>query len=410
MLSFLQYREANLLLAEAEANTHSTHIEDLCIIDRKRGIAKALGGILHIKKQFGVSSSKQTPSVTIKIDGAPAIIAGWIGGKFFVGSKSLFNKEPKINYTPEDVDRNHSGGLAEKLKLALYYLQDVIPQGKIYQGDFLFDSNSRESKSINGVDSWIWQPNTIQYSVDKNSELGKKIGAAKFGIIFHTEYMSNGIDVSSIHLKGFGVKEEDLKKSKDVWFIDAYHHDLGGISSLSVEENRRLAELEKIVTTNQSNVDWNYDIETQKQLMIFLNTYIRNNKAQPSPAVKAVEYKNYVITKRQDSIDSKKSERGKATEAKKWESVIEYAQKTKSLEALFKIHNALTDMKMMMIAKLDSLKAIKTFLVKTNGDIQVTGNEGFVLTKTSASGAKFVDRYSFSLANFSPLFKKGWEH
>ena len=60
MLSFLQYREANLLLAEAEANTHSTHIEDLCIIDRKRGIAKALGGILHIKKQFGVSSSKQT--------------------------------------------------------------------------------------------------------------------------------------------------------------------------------------------------------------------------------------------------------------------------------------------------------------------------------------------------------------
>lgn len=263
MLSFLQYREANLLLAEAEANTHSTHIEDLCIIDRKRGIAKALGGILHIKKQFGVSSSKQTPSVTIKIDGAPAIIAGWLSGKFFVGSKSLFNKEPKINYTPEDVDRNHSGGLAEKLKLALYYLQDVIPQGKIYQGDFLFDSNSRESKSINGVDSWVWQPNTIQYSVDKNSELGKKIGAAKFGIIFHTEYMSNGIDVSSIHLKGFGVKEEDLKKSKDVWFIDAYHHDLGGISSLSVEENRRLAELEKIVTTNQSNVDWNYDIETQ---------------------------------------------------------------------------------------------------------------------------------------------------
>ena len=95
MLSFLQYREANLLLAEAEANTHSTHIEDLCIIDRKRGIAKALGGILHIKKQFGVSSSKQTPSVTIKIDGAPAIIAGWLSGKFFVGSKSLFNKEPK---------------------------------------------------------------------------------------------------------------------------------------------------------------------------------------------------------------------------------------------------------------------------------------------------------------------------
>ena len=81
----------------------------------------------------------QVGNEEIVIHNSPAIIAGWLDGKFFVGSKSLFNKEPKINYTPEDVDRNHSGGLAEKLKLALYYLQDVIPQGKIYQGDFLFD-------------------------------------------------------------------------------------------------------------------------------------------------------------------------------------------------------------------------------------------------------------------------------
>lgn len=412
MLTFLQYKQFHydIILEAADKNVHSTHIEDLCITDKKQGISKALGGILHIKKQFGVSKSNKLPSVTIKIDGAPAIIAGWINNNFFVSSKSLFNKEPKINFSNEDIDKNHTGGLAEKLKLALKYLKSVIPKGKIYQGDFLFDSSSRESKNINGIESWVWQPNTIQYSVDKNTPLGKRIGAAKFGIIFHTEYMSNGIDISSIHLKGFGVKEEDLNKSKDVWFIDAYHHDMGSITAFSNNELKEFNTCEKLILSLQSSVDWNYDEETKKQIMTFINTYIRDNKIQPTPEIKAKEFKEYILRKSEDLINSKKSEKGKESETKKWKTVIEYSNKEKSLIALFKIHDALTSMKMLIIKKLDSIKEIKTFLVKTNGDIIVTGNEGFVLTKTSASGAKFVDRYSFSLANFSSEFKKGWAH
>ena len=40
-------------------------------------------------------------NMTVKWDGAPAIICGVNpeNGKFFVGTKSVFNKTPKINYT-----------------------------------------------------------------------------------------------------------------------------------------------------------------------------------------------------------------------------------------------------------------------------------------------------------------------
>ena len=184
MLTFKEYKE---YLSE-EVNQHSTHIEDLIITKGKLGVNKALGGLLFLKKQFGKVSTHEYPAVTVKIDGSPAIICGWLNDYFFVASKSIFNKKPKINFTDEDIDNNHTGGLAEKLHLALKYLKPVIPKGKIYQGDFLFDKNSRKLQNIDGIKSFVFQPNTIEYSVDADSELGKKIGAAKFGIIFHTEY------------------------------------------------------------------------------------------------------------------------------------------------------------------------------------------------------------------------------
>ena len=74
-------------------------------------------------------------NVTVKWDGAPAVFAGTNpeNGKFFVATKSLFNKTPKINYTNADIDRNHGGGLADKLKVALANLKGLGIKG-VLQG------------------------------------------------------------------------------------------------------------------------------------------------------------------------------------------------------------------------------------------------------------------------------------
>ena len=81
--------------------------------------------------------------VTTKYDGSPSIVFGTHPetGRFFVASKSAFNKDPKINYTPEDIERNHghAPGLVEKLKGALEHLPKIMPRnGGVYQGDLMY--------------------------------------------------------------------------------------------------------------------------------------------------------------------------------------------------------------------------------------------------------------------------------
>ena len=91
--------------------------------------------------------------ISLKIDGSPSIVWGTNpeSGKFFVGTKSVFNKiKKKINESIEDIERNHPDkDLQYKLKACFHNLPRT---GKIYQGDFIGF----------GGDDW-YKPNTIGY-------------------------------------------------------------------------------------------------------------------------------------------------------------------------------------------------------------------------------------------------------
>ena len=54
-----------------------------------------------------LQGGKGGSSVSVKWDGAPAVFCGINpeNGKFFVGTKSIFNATPKINYTNADIKR-----------------------------------------------------------------------------------------------------------------------------------------------------------------------------------------------------------------------------------------------------------------------------------------------------------------
>ena len=117
-------------------NTHIQHPED-----------SILNGDLSVLDWF-TSNGK----ISAKIDGAPAIVWGRnpASGKFFVGTKSVFNKKLiKINESHEDIDRNHKGNVAHILHECL----DFLPRtDNIYQGDFI---------GFGGEE--CYQPNTITY-------------------------------------------------------------------------------------------------------------------------------------------------------------------------------------------------------------------------------------------------------
>jgi hypothetical protein len=94
--------------------------------------------------------------LSVKIDGAPAIVWGRnpATGKFFVGTKSVFNKvKIKINESHAEIDANHVGNVAE----ILHNCFDWLPRTDgIFQGDFIGYGGSDE-----------YTPNTITYKFDE---------------------------------------------------------------------------------------------------------------------------------------------------------------------------------------------------------------------------------------------------
>ena len=93
--------------------------------------------------------------LSVKVDGAPAIVWGTnpATGKFFVGTKSVFNKvKIKINESHQDIDANHTGEVATILQKCFDYLPR---NGGILQGDFIGFGGSDE-----------YTPNTITYQFD----------------------------------------------------------------------------------------------------------------------------------------------------------------------------------------------------------------------------------------------------
>ena len=175
---------------------HLTHIEDLPVHHGNQGAAMAADFLDSVHNKL--IGKKSTTHVSTKYDGAPSIVFGQHPqtGQFFVATKSAFNKTPKINYTPEDIDANHghAPGLAAKLKESLQHLPKIMPKhGGVYQGDLMYGAGDVQHKR--GQTSFT--PNTITYSTPTDSEHGRAAKAAKLGVVVHTQYKGKG-DLSSM--------------------------------------------------------------------------------------------------------------------------------------------------------------------------------------------------------------------
>ena len=134
------------------ANTHLTHLEELVLTQGAKGYDLARAFLLELLETLK-GNSKSHVQTSVKWDGAPAMFAGINpeNGQFFVGTKSIFNKVPKINYTEEDIIQNHghAPGLVDKLTKALRYLPQ-LGITNILQGDFMFDDEMLDTVDIDG--------------------------------------------------------------------------------------------------------------------------------------------------------------------------------------------------------------------------------------------------------------------
>lgn len=146
-------------------NTHLEHPEDSILLGRQ-----------FVKDVISFLKERNS-KLSIKYDGSPAIVWGTNpeNGKFFVGTKSVFNKvKVKINYTHHDIEVNH--GNNPRVASILHVCMDNLPKlYGIFQGDFI---------GFGGNDYYC--PNTIEYVF--SSVVDKEIVFAA-----HTEYTGNTI-------------------------------------------------------------------------------------------------------------------------------------------------------------------------------------------------------------------------
>ena len=385
------------LLDEGKANTHLTHLEELVLTQGPKGYNMARAFLLELLEELkgNVDSRVKT---SVKWDGAPAIFAGINpeNGKFFVGTKSIFNKEPKINYTPEDVQRNHghAPGLVDKLTKALRYLPPLGIQ-KILQGDFMFDDEMIKTIEVDGEPHYAFKPNTITYAAPVNSKLGQEIAESKFGIVFHTTYDSLDGGAS------FGADVSGLNKVPGVWVDDAYFTDDTGTVTLTEDEEAKVKEL--VSAADQVNEKIDYDDLPMDLLNIYINSEIKGGQFLEDPAKSFLGFKRWYSGRLEKRIDKLKSQRGKMRATEKGQEMLAaFDDKQEDILNLFKVSRLLFEAKNIFIAKYNNaVYNTKHFIDDGSGDLVASNPEGYVAVDHIGNGVKFVDRLEFSKANFA---------
>ena len=330
-----------------------------------------------------------------------------ITGRFFVGTKSVFNKEPKLCHFDDDVDVYYSGDLATKLKTALQYFKPLGITGVI-QGDLLFTEKDKKTVTVNNENLITFTPNTITYGVPVNRDMGKKISTAKIGVVFHTHY--NGDDLSSMTASA-GAPTSEFSKTTDCVVIEndtpmadvavptntlqLFERNTNTIESMCKKSGKFLNTL---VDNMGTSGDKKFHIASY--LKQFFNNEIKEGRSisDSQKAIKSIA--EFYRTKMNKEVEKMKSVQKQAERRQQMYDGIAYLEDNiTEFDAMFTLYRKMQENKEIVIKALDNLETFRTF-VQTDKGYKVTGPEGYVLHH-DGDMIKLVNRIEFSYNNFT---------
>ena len=394
-----------------QKNLHMEHLEDEVLNNGVEGTRGAINFLQGLRDMLAGSSSSSV-NVTVKWDGAPAVFAGINpeNGKFFVGTKGIFAKNAKINYTESDINSNHSGGLAEKLKVALRELPKAGITN-VLQGDMMYTKEDLSTETIDGESYITFQPNTIVYAIPKNSSLADKIMSSNMGIVWHTTYSGDTMEDMTA---SFGVSSGAFKESTSIWQADASFKDHSGSATMTKKETGEVTRILSQVGNLFRQIDSNTlamvagDPTPKELIKTYNNKMVREGQKISNPKRHTQGVIKFVYDKLKVDVDKVKRENTKKEKQRKMDLYVDFFRKHSSdLVKIFALQNLLIDAKLIILRKLEQVKSIKT-MMKTSTGFKVTAPEGFVAIDTLKGGAvKLVDRMEFSMQNFNAA--KNWD-
>ncbi len=379
-------------VASEEKLTHLEHAEDHVINYGKEGFQHAFHNLNDVHKALKEKKPGSTTTL-VKHDGSPSIVWGYHPEtkKFFVASKSAFNKNPKINYTAADVEKNHghAPGLVDKLKHALRHLPKVTPKEGVFQGDLMYTRGRGEDDVKEEGGKYHFKPNTITYSTKKGSDEGKKIAKAKIGVLAHTAY----------HGKSF----EDMKAdyTPDISHFGSHpdvhlfnnQQDFGQTEYSKKHQDEFKKHMKEAVRqyTKTKPEAYNALEGHQEHLKTYINHTVRTGE---TPSVEG--YKKHLAGRMQKEIDKVKTDAAKGKRSAELNQHMAHIDKhAEHMKGILNMHHHLQKAKDVLVHALGTHQRYEHHI----GD-QPSKPEGYVIVRNNRP-TKFVDRAEFSRANFA---------
>ena len=383
---------------------HIHHAEDRPLMHGHAGFEHAYGA-LHQAHEHIKSGSKSS-NLTMKYDGSPSIVFGHHPhtGKFFVASKSAFNKNPKINYSEKDIDKNHghAPGLVKTLKHALKHLPKVTPKQGVYQGDVMHHEETKTLKEQHlfeaAKNKVSFTPNTITYTA-KGDE-AKKIKKSKIGVVVHQKY-SDDMKHASPH-----VDHKNFKEHPDV-HIHGAEHDTSMVHHSPENEhefNKHMKAAKDIHDTHghkmYNAVHHAHGGETG-HLSTYINHTVRHDEV---PNVKG--FKEHLHREHEKQAAKVKTDKSKVEKRAEGARQIAHVEKNKEHYGnLFSMHHHLHQAKNALVKSLETHEGRYEHHIEG----KKSKPEGFVVNHKPEGGkeepTKLVNRAEFAKANLLKVRK-----
>jgi hypothetical protein len=392
MLNFKSFLKEE---AEGKKLQHIAHPEDRPLMHGHAGFEHAHAALMnaHAHMKAGHKSS----NLTMKYDGSPAIVFGHHpeNKKFFVATKSIGNKNPKINHTHADIEKNHghSPGLASKLHTALDHLKKVSPKEGVFHGDLMHtkeDHKIHEEVILEEKGDVSFTPNTITYTA--KGEHAKAIKKSKIGVVVHQQY--HGKDIHSLSASPH-VDTSKFKHHPDVHLHGA-EHDTSKVTHSAENEagfHKHMAAAKEIHDTHGHKM---YNAVHPKHsgeaghLGTYINKTVRHDEV---PSVKG--FKEHIAAHHEKEASKVKTEKSQTAKRAEGAAQVAHAEKHKEHYGnLLSMHHHLAQAKNHLVKSLETHEGHYEHHIEG----KKSKPEGFVVNSDHGPD-KLVNRHEFAKAN-----------
>ena len=235
--------------------------------------------------------------------------------------------------------------------------------------------------------------------------------AAHVGIVFHTSYAGQTMEQMKA---SFNIDIKNLSTTKDVWFRDADFTDTSGTATFTLQETKAITRILSDVGQlfRQASPSVMNRIKDNSVIRQYIKVF-NNKKVREGETIRdTMQHTRQLILSVEKQMNdnilaAKRAETKRNRQLEKSEVMRFFRNYASELKRIFDIQNGVTEAKLMIINKLQSVDQVARTFIKTDSGYRITAPEGFVaVDHLSGKAIKIVDRMSFSHDNFNVA--KAW--